>query len=78
VPSDQQTVMWEAKAAPGRDEDLLTFALAHAHPDADLYRSPDGRIVVIDRTGTGLPEAPDDLVARPVHVWRFDPVPRSV
>jgi hypothetical protein len=71
------TIMWEAKAAPGRGADLLAFALAHADPDADVYRSADGRVVVIDSTGRGMPDVPDDLIARPVHAWRFEPVPRE-
>ena len=78
MPSDQHTVMWEAKAAPGRDDELLAFALENAHPDADIYCSPDARVVVIDRTGTGLPDPPNDLLARPVHLWQFSPVLRSV
>jgi hypothetical protein len=68
--------MWEAKAADGRADELLTWTLAHAPTDADVYRSADGRIVVIDGTGTGLPDAPGQLLARPAHVWRFTPVPR--
>lgn len=75
------TVMWEAKAAPGRADELLAYALAHAHPDADVYRSTDGRVVVIDPTDRGLPDvAADlmaDLMARPPHTWRFEPVPRT-
>jgi hypothetical protein len=68
--------MWEAKAVPGREDDLLAFALRHAVSSADVYRSADTRVVVIDRTGAGLPDAPADLLARPVHVWTFEPVDR--
>jgi hypothetical protein len=71
-----RTLMWEAKAADGRIEDLVGWALGHAQPDADVYRSPDGRVVVIDATGQGLPDAPPELVARAPHVWSFEPVPR--
>ena len=70
------TVMWEAKAGPGRDEELLAFALSHAHRDAQVYRSADARVVVIDPSGEGLPEPGPDLLARAAHVWRFRPVPR--
>jgi hypothetical protein len=70
--------MWEAKAAPGREDELLDFAQRHAPADADIYRSGDARVVVIDRTGVGLPEAPADLLARPVHLWSFEPVPRRM
>src|SRR5437870_11554002 len=69
VPSDRRTAMWEAKAGPGRHDELLAFVLAHAPADADVYRSADARIVVIDHTGRGLPDPPSELLARPVHVW---------
>ena len=68
--------MWEAKAAVGRADELLAWTLAHAPKDADVYRSADGRVVVIDNTGAGLPDAPTDLMARPPHSWPFEPVPR--
>jgi hypothetical protein len=68
--------MWEAKAAAGREDELLAFVLASAAAEADVYRSADARVVVIDRTGAGLPEPPADLLARPAHVWRFEPVAR--
>ena len=68
--------MWEAKAAVGRAAELLAWTLAHAPIDADVYRSADGRVVVIDNTGAGLPDAPADLMARPPHSWPFEPVPR--
>ena len=76
--SEPVTVMWEAKAEPGHEADLLAFALEFAPPGADVYRSGDARVVVIDRSGAGLPDPPADLLARPVHVWRFEPVPRDV
>jgi len=68
--------MWEAKAVAGREQELVAFVLAHAPAGADVYRSADARVVVIDRSGQGLPDAPADLLARPAHVWRFEPVPR--
>jgi uncharacterized protein YijF (DUF1287 family) len=68
--------MWEAKASDGRTDDLVAWALTNAQPGADVYRSADGRVVVIDATGDGLPEAPADLVARPPHVWSFERVTR--
>jgi hypothetical protein len=70
------TIMWEAKAADGRGSELLAWALDHAPAPARLYRSSDGRVVVIDETDTGLPDAPPDLLARTPHVWRFDRVER--
>ena len=70
------TLMWEAKAADGRTDELLAWALGHAAADAEIYRSADGRVVVIDRTDTELPDPPAELVARPPHAWRFTRVPR--
>jgi hypothetical protein len=71
-----RTLMWEAKAADGRADELLAWVLAHAAPEADVYRSADARVVVIDVTDTALPEPPADLVARAPHAWHFTPVPR--
>jgi hypothetical protein len=71
-----RTLMWEAKAADGRTDDLLAWTLQHASADAQIYRSADGRIVVIDPTDTDLPDPPPDLLARPPHAWRFTPVER--
>jgi hypothetical protein len=71
-----RTVMWEAKAAPERAGDLLTWTLTAAPTGADVYRSADGRVVVIDRSGAGMPVPPADLLARPPHVWPFEPVDR--
>jgi hypothetical protein len=68
--------MWEAKAADGRTDDLVAWALAHTQPDADVYRSADGRVVVIDASGRALPDAPAELLGRAPHVWSFEPVPR--
>jgi hypothetical protein len=68
--------MWEAKAADGRFDDLLAWTLDHAAPDAQIYRSSDNRVVVIDPGGTDLPDPPADLLARPAHAWSFTPVPR--
>jgi hypothetical protein len=68
--------MWEAKAAPDRAAELLAWALEQAPAGARVYRSADGRVVVIDETGTGLPEAPADLLARPPHAWPFERVTR--
>jgi hypothetical protein len=71
-----RTLMWEAKAAAGRADDLLAWTLQHAAPDAQVYRSADQRIVVIDPSDTDLPDPPADLLARPAHAWRFTPIPR--
>lgn len=71
------TVMWEAKAAPGREGELLAHALGHADARAEVYRSPDGRVVVIDPSGVGLADVPAGLLARPPHSWRFERVARE-
>jgi hypothetical protein len=70
------TVMWEVKAADGSDAALLAWVLERAAATADVYRSSDGRVVVIDPTGTGLPEPPAELVARAPHAWRFRRIER--
>jgi hypothetical protein len=74
--TERRTLMWEAKAVPEGADRLLAWALAAAPAEAEVYRGGDGRVVVIDPTGTGLPEAPDWLLARPPHVWPFTRVPR--
>lgn len=68
--------MWEAKAAEGRANGLVDFALAHADPAAEVYRSVDDRVVVIDPSGHGMPAVPGALVAREPHVWGFERLPR--
>lgn len=68
--------MWEVRAADDRVDDLLAHVLAHADPEAEVYRSHDGRVVVIDPTGRGVSDVPAELVARPPHLWRFDRVER--
>ena len=73
-----RTVMWEARAAEGRLGELVDFVEANAHPSAQIYRAdgPDPRVVVIDPSGSGVPDVPAGLAARPPHEWAFDEVPR--
>jgi hypothetical protein len=71
-----ETLMWEAKALPGRGAELLAWALEHADPAAEVYRGGDERVVVIDGTGQGMPAAPPDLLARTPHVWPFERISR--
>jgi hypothetical protein len=71
-----RTLMWEAKAAPGHGAELLDWALEHADPAAEVYRGADGRVVVIDGTGRGMPAPPARLLARTPHVWPFERVGR--
>jgi hypothetical protein len=69
-------LMWEARAAAGRVDELVARVLAETDPAAEVYRSADDRVVVIDPTGHGLQEVPADLVARAPHVWAFERVER--
>jgi len=68
--------MWEVRAADGRCDELVAYVRAHAGPGVQVYRSAEGepRVVVIDPTGSGVPDVPGELIARPAHEWRFDPV----
>jgi hypothetical protein len=70
------TLMWEVRAAPGRVDELVAYVQAHADAAAQVYRSEgaEPRVVVIDPTGRGLPDVPDELLARPPHVWPFERV----
>jgi hypothetical protein len=70
------TLMWEARAVDGGVDELVEFVCAHADPQAQVFRSSDARVVVIDPTGRGLSDVPARLLARPAHVWRFEAVPR--
>jgi hypothetical protein len=73
------TVMWEIRAAEGRLDELLDWALGRIDPSARVYRSNVGeaRLVVIDATGQvagQLADPPVELIARPGHSWEFSPV----
>lgn len=72
------TLMWEARAAPGRLQELVDFVRDAADPAAQLYCSdgPDPRVVLIDPSERGIIDVPDELVARAPHAWRFRPVER--
>ncbi|WP_416972332.1 hypothetical protein [Streptomyces sp. 4F14] len=78
-------LMWEAKAAAGRGEELLAWArrqpLATSPLRRETLRGPEGRVLVITwwdaEYEAQLPELPEpegDLIARPVHRWRFESV----
>ncbi|MEU0245826.1 hypothetical protein ABZ192_16075 [Streptomyces sp. NPDC006235] len=78
-------MMWEARAVPGRGEDLLAWARAQELPRAPLrretLRAPQDRVLVItwwdaayDAELPELPEPDGDLVIRAVHRWRFESV----
>ncbi|MFJ7076086.1 hypothetical protein [Streptomyces sp. NPDC098781] len=78
-------LMWEARAVPGRGEELLAWAGAQELPVAPLrretFRAPEDRVLVMTWWEAGfdaeLPEIaePDGgLVSRAVHRWRFESV----
>ncbi|MZF90343.1 hypothetical protein [Streptomyces sp. SID5643] len=76
-------LMWEARAVPGRGEDLLAWARAQELPRTPLrretLRAPQDRVLVLtwwdaplDADLPELPEPDDELVTRAVHRWRFE------
>ena len=78
-------LMWEARAVPGRGEDLLTWARAQRLPAEPLrrefLRAPQDRVLVLtwwdadyDAELPELPEPDGELVTRAVHRWRFESV----
>ncbi|WP_369261363.1 hypothetical protein [Streptomyces sp. R35] len=80
-------LMWEARAVPGRGEELLAWARAQEQELAvpplrrELFRAPQDRVLVItwwdaayDAELPELPEPAAELVTRAVHRWRFESV----
>ncbi|AZQ36818.1 hypothetical protein EJ357_28005 [Streptomyces cyaneochromogenes] len=76
-------LMWEARAVPGRGEELLAWAHAQELSGKPLrreaFRAPQDRVLVItwwdapyDAELPELPEPAGDLVNRAVHRWRFE------
>jgi hypothetical protein len=81
--------MWEARAVPGRGEELLGWArrqrLAAEPLRRETFRAPQDRVLVItwwdasyDAELPELPEPSAELVTRAVHRWRFEPVDERV
>ena len=80
--------MWEVKARPAGQAELLTWLCDDAVPSIEVYplhmstevfSSADNRLVVISKWRSGpvdLPEPPEHLVARSPHVWEFTQVDR--
>ncbi|AKH86942.1 hypothetical protein AA958_21445 [Streptomyces sp. CNQ-509] len=78
-------LMWEARAAAGRGDELLAWARAQRLPARPLrretFRAPGDRVLVITwwdadcgNREAPMPELGDPdagLLARPVHRWRF-------
>jgi hypothetical protein len=78
-------LMWEARAADGRGEELLAWVrdqeLAERPVRREILRAPQDRVLVItwwdaayDAELPELPEPDGDLVTRAVHRWRFESV----
>lgn len=80
-------LMWEARAVPGRDNELLEWArsrvLAREPVRREVFRAPQERVLVItwwetsEGVAADLPELPEpaaDLITRAVHRWRFESV----
>ncbi|MFJ6719456.1 MULTISPECIES: hypothetical protein [unclassified Streptomyces] len=80
-------LMWEARAVPGRGNELLEWArsqvLAREPVRREVLRAPQDRVLVVTwwETAEGvaaeLPELPEpaaDLITRAVHRWRFESV----
>ena len=76
-------LMWEARAVPGRGEELLAWARAQVLPRPPLrretFRAPQDRVLVVtwwdadaDADVPELPEPDAGLVVRAVHRWRFE------
>lgn len=78
-------LMWEARALPGRSADLLAWTeertreLTRRPLRRESFRAPGDRVLVItwwdapyDADLPELPEPDGDLIARPVHRWRFE------
>jgi hypothetical protein len=80
--------MWEARAADGAVDELLSWLCDTALPEveshplhvmSEVFASADDRLVVISRwrgEPAALPLAPPQLVARPPHEWDFTEVER--
>lgn len=78
-------LMWEARAAAGRGEELLAWAQAQEFAGKplrrEIFRAPRDRVLVITwwdaPYDAGLPELPEpdgELMTRTVHRWRFESV----
>ncbi|HLL35652.1 MAG TPA: hypothetical protein VK545_17610 [Streptomyces sp.] len=78
-------LMWEARAVPGKGEELLEWARAQELSPAPLrretFRAPQDRVLVVtwwdaayDADLPELPEPAGDAVTRAVHRWRFESV----
>ncbi|MFI1162266.1 hypothetical protein ACH4UM_01325 [Streptomyces sp. NPDC020801] len=76
-------LMWEARAAEGRGDELLAWVRRQTLPAQPLrresFRAPQDRVLVItwwdadhDAELPELPEPVGELMTRSVHRWRFE------
>jgi hypothetical protein len=64
--------MWEVRAAEGRLDELVAYAIKNADPAAEIYAANDpARLVLIDPSGRGLPDVPAEFVGRTPNEWQF-------
>lgn len=86
---NRRTIMWEAVAAEGRVTELTEWAVAHALPEltaadpageVQIYRSADGRVVIIAIGSVRTPyiaPVPPQLCRHKPHQWVFELVRSS-
>jgi hypothetical protein len=79
-----RTAMWEALAATGTSDELLSWALHVAQPEllatdpqcaVQVFRSADDRVVIIatgSNAAPGIAAPPERLLQRPPHRWTFE------
>ncbi|WP_030562175.1 hypothetical protein [Streptomyces aureocirculatus] len=78
-------LMWEARAEAGRGPELLDWARGQVLDPGpvrrETFRAPADRVLVItwwdapyEAKLPELPDPPPELVSRPPHRWRFEPV----
>ena len=65
--------MWEAKAADGCTDALLTWLIGVAPQAAQVYRSAD-RVVLIAEGLDAVADPPEELISRPAYAWSFERV----
>lgn len=71
-PAGERTLMWEAKAAPGRGAELAAAVLAGLAPDdpAQVFAAAE-RVVVLTAESWPGPLLAAEVLARPAHRWVF-------
>src|ERR1700709_259661 len=75
-PASSTWVMWEARAADGRTDELLAWVLQQTSEPGQVYASED-RVVAIypanlSETSAARAGPPSELLARPAYQWEFE------